>query len=50
MGHAADDEIWVSPTIPGLVVGSGHRFEAAWRRNELKGIPGEWQLACLADA
>ena len=49
MGKAADDEIWVSPTIPGLVVGSGHRFDARGTY-ELKGIPGEWQLACLADA
>jgi class 3 adenylate cyclase len=48
MGLAADDEIWVSPTIPGLVVGSGHRFEARGT-HELKGIPGEWQLACLAN-
>jgi class 3 adenylate cyclase len=47
MGKAADDEIWVSPTIPGLVVGSGHRFEPRGT-HELKGILGEWQLAALA--
>lgn len=49
MSEAADDEIWVSSTIPGLVVGSGHKFDPRGSY-ELKGIPGEWQLASLIEA
>ncbi|MEA3217010.1 MAG: hypothetical protein QOJ19_3166 [Acidimicrobiia bacterium] len=49
MSKAADDEIWVSSTIPGLVVGSGHKFDPRGS-HELKGIPGEWQLARLIEA
>jgi len=48
MAKAANDEICVSSTIPGLVVGSGHSFEPRGT-HQLKGIPGEWQLACPAD-
>jgi class 3 adenylate cyclase len=47
MAVAADDEIWVSPTVPGLVVGSGHRFEPRGT-HALKGIPDEWALAAIA--
>jgi class 3 adenylate cyclase len=47
LGKAADEEIWVSSTIPGLVVGSGHTFEPRGN-HELRGIPGEWPLAVLA--
>jgi class 3 adenylate cyclase len=45
---AADDEIWVSPTVPGLVVGSDHRFLPRGTHT-LKGIPGEWPLAAVND-
>jgi class 3 adenylate cyclase/pimeloyl-ACP methyl ester carboxylesterase len=48
LGKAGDGEIWVSSTIPGLVVGSGHEFEPRGS-HELKGIPGEWPLAVLAE-
>jgi pimeloyl-ACP methyl ester carboxylesterase len=43
---AADDEIWVSSTVPGLVVGSGLEFDP---RGEftLKGVPGTWGLAAV---
>jgi class 3 adenylate cyclase/predicted alpha/beta hydrolase len=43
---AAEGEIWVSPTVPGLVVGSGLAFETRGR-HALKGVPGEWELAAL---
>jgi class 3 adenylate cyclase/pimeloyl-ACP methyl ester carboxylesterase len=46
LSAAADDEIWVSPTVPGLVVGSDHRFEPRGTHT-LKGIPGEWPLAAV---
>jgi class 3 adenylate cyclase len=46
VSKAADDEIWVSPTVPGLVVGSGLRFEPRGTHT-LKGIPGEWALAAV---
>jgi class 3 adenylate cyclase/pimeloyl-ACP methyl ester carboxylesterase len=46
LAEAADDEIWVSPTVPGLVVGSGHRFEPRGT-HALKGIPERWALAAL---
>jgi class 3 adenylate cyclase len=47
MSLATDDEIWVSPTVPGLVVGSGYPFEPRGTHT-LKGIPGEWPLAALS--
>ena len=43
---AADGEIWVSPTVPGLVAGSGIEF-AARGRHVLKGIPGDHELAAV---
>ena len=46
MAHAADDEILVSPTVPGLVVGSGYGFETPGSHT-LKDIPGEWALAAV---
>jgi class 3 adenylate cyclase/pimeloyl-ACP methyl ester carboxylesterase len=45
---AAGGEIWVSPTVPGLVVGSGLTF-ADRGSFELKGVPGRWQLAAVCD-
>jgi class 3 adenylate cyclase/pimeloyl-ACP methyl ester carboxylesterase len=47
MSTATDDEIWVSPTVPGLVVGSGHIFESRGTHN-LKGVPGDWNLAAIS--
>jgi class 3 adenylate cyclase len=44
MDAASDGEIWVSPTVPGLTVGSGIEFTDRGR-HELKGIPGAMQLA-----
>jgi class 3 adenylate cyclase len=43
---AADGEIWVSLTIPGLVVGSALEF-ADRGTYELKGVPGEWALSAV---
>jgi class 3 adenylate cyclase len=43
---AADEEIWVSPTVPGLVVGSGLEFDPRGDV-ELKGVPGTWSLAAV---
>lgn len=43
---AADGEIWVSSTVPGLVVGSPIRFEERGTRI-LKGVPGEWALSAV---
>jgi class 3 adenylate cyclase len=40
---ATDGEIWVSPTVPGLVVGSAMAFEERGSHT-LKGVPGEWDL------
>jgi class 3 adenylate cyclase len=40
---AADGEIWVSATIPGLVVGSGLVFEDVGT-HELKGLDAPWRL------
>lgn len=36
-------EIWVSATVPGVVVGSGIEFSDRGS-HELKGVPGEWEL------
>lgn len=44
LGHAVDGEIWVSSTVPGLVVGSGHRFSPRGTY-QLRGLPGSWALA-----
>jgi class 3 adenylate cyclase len=46
MAQASEDEIWVSPTVPGLVVGSGHTFGSRGT-HVLKGVPGDWALAAL---
>ncbi len=43
MGAAADDEVWVSSTVPGLTVGSPIEFESKGTF-DLKGIPGRWEL------
>jgi class 3 adenylate cyclase len=40
---AADGEVWVSSTVPGLTVGAPVDFEPRGR-HALKGIPGEWDL------
>jgi class 3 adenylate cyclase len=44
--RAADGEIWVSSTVPGLVVGSSIRFEGRGT-SVLKGVPGEWALSAV---
>jgi pimeloyl-ACP methyl ester carboxylesterase/class 3 adenylate cyclase len=43
---AAAGEAWVSPTVPGLAVGSGIEFEDRGGF-ELKGVPGSWHLAAV---
>jgi class 3 adenylate cyclase len=43
MGAAADDEVWVSSTVPGLTVGAPIEF-APMGAHDLKGIPGRWDL------
>lgn len=43
---ATDGEIWVSPTIPGLVVGSDLAFDDRGTHT-LKGVPGEWVLSAV---
>lgn len=43
---AADGEIWVSPTVPGLVVGSPIVFEER-ETQVLKGVPGQWTLSAV---
>lgn len=48
LGQAHDEEIWVSTTVPGLVVGSEHSFDLRGI-HQLKGIPGEWPLYSLVD-
>ena len=40
---AADGEVWVSSTVPGLTVGAPVDFEPRGP-HALKGIPGEWDL------
>ena len=44
MSAAFDGEIWVTSTVPSLVVGSGHQFSDRGN-HELRGIPGTWTLA-----
>ncbi len=44
MNAAFDGEIWVTSTVPSLVVGSNHQFSDRGN-HELKGIPGIWTLA-----
>ena len=44
MSAASDGEIWVTSTVPSLVVGSGHHFSERGD-HELKGVPGTWTLA-----
>ncbi|MDP1819976.1 MAG: adenylate/guanylate cyclase domain-containing protein [Acidimicrobiales bacterium] len=43
MGAAANDEVWVSSTVPGLTVGAPIDF-APMGTHDLKGIPGRWDL------
>ena len=43
MGAAADDEVWVSSTVPGLTVGAPIEF-MPMGPHDLKGIPGRWDL------
>jgi pimeloyl-ACP methyl ester carboxylesterase len=43
---AANGEIWVSPTVPGLVVGSPIVFEER-ETQVLKGVPGQWTLSAV---
>jgi class 3 adenylate cyclase len=43
---AREGEIWVSPTVPGLVVGSGLEFEPRGEF-ELRGVPGSWALSAV---
>ena len=43
---AADGEIWVSPTVPGLVVGSPIVFDER-ETQVLKGVPGQWTLSAV---
>jgi class 3 adenylate cyclase len=43
MAAAADDEVWVSSTVPGLTVGAPIEF-APMGAHDLKGIPGRWDL------
>ncbi len=43
---ATDGEIWVSPTVPGLVVGSPIVFEER-ETQVLKGVPGQWTLSAV---
>jgi class 3 adenylate cyclase/pimeloyl-ACP methyl ester carboxylesterase len=42
-GYAGPDEVIVSSTVKDLVAGSGLRFHDRGRQ-QLKGVPGEWQL------
>jgi len=46
MSKAPANEIWVTATIPGLVAGSGHRFEPRGRQ-DLKGLPEPIELHTL---
>ena len=43
MSAAANGEVWVTNTIPSLVVGSQHDFSDRGE-HQLKGIPGTWTL------
>jgi pimeloyl-ACP methyl ester carboxylesterase/class 3 adenylate cyclase len=43
---ARPDEVWVSPTVPGLAAGSGLTFHPRGD-HALKGIPGSWALAAV---
>lgn len=43
MAAAADGELWVSSTVPGLTIGAAIEFESRGLRS-LKGVPGEWEL------
>jgi pimeloyl-ACP methyl ester carboxylesterase len=41
-------EIWVSSTVPGVVVGSGIQFDERGSRI-LKGVPGSWSVFAVAE-
>ncbi|MEZ5376103.1 MAG: adenylate/guanylate cyclase domain-containing protein [Acidimicrobiales bacterium] len=43
MSAASGGELWVSSTVPGLAIGSGHVFETRGFHT-LKGIEGQWEL------
>lgn len=43
MSAAADGEVWVSSTVPGLTVGADVAYESRGV-HVLKGVPGEWEL------
>lgn len=43
MTAAETDEVWVSPTVPGLTLGAPIDFESKGT-HALKGVPGEWEL------
>ena len=45
--RAAAGEVLVSQTVKDLVVGSGITFDDRGLA-ELKGVPGEWRLNCVA--
>jgi class 3 adenylate cyclase len=49
MAAAADSELLVSPTVPGLTIGARIDFTSRGR-HALKGIPGEWELYAAAPA
>ncbi|MDH3684094.1 MAG: adenylate/guanylate cyclase domain-containing protein [Acidimicrobiia bacterium] len=42
--QAIDGEVWVTPVVPSLVVGSGHQFEARGT-HKIKGFDGQWELS-----
>lgn len=42
--QAADGEVWVTPVVPSLVVGSGHQFDTRGT-HKLKGFDGQWELS-----
>ena len=49
MAQADNGEIWVTGTIPSLVVGSGHVFTQSGDY-QLKGVPGTWILSSVAQS
>ena len=48
MAAAGEDEVLVSSTVRDLVVGADYRFEDRGD-HELRGIPGTWRLAAVAE-
>jgi class 3 adenylate cyclase len=41
-------EVWVSSSVPPLVVGSNIKFDDRGE-HELKGVPGSWRLFSVGD-